>query len=270
MGCFCGTCGITNLPIEGGAAVRLLLLREAPYGAAARPNGPSGVTDLYQPIGLPISGSYDDYGGITAVAPGPAVTALLGYFAVAHGWSGTVPDLLTWLRVAQPTTCPTDRSPGLRYGYLFILEEPYQVLRAAVAALPDYDYPSTGAHLAARLAAVQARYESVVRVAAHMPPGLLDQLWQGVAAQLAQIGGYTWVGTAELARLLPDLTPALSEWLLVREGYQLTRRLLCPQAGQGSQTTAWTLHAQIAQTTRTLAEAALAADPEEDSAAEGD
>ena len=143
MGCFNGTCAISHLPILGGNPVRLLLLRETPFHQECGPNGATTATDLYQPIGLPIQGIYDEYGGITAVPAGPTVTALLAYFTTTHGWQGSVSELLTWLRLAHPTAPPppTAPTPELRYGYLFIREEIYQVCRGAVAQLPDYELP---------------------------------------------------------------------------------------------------------------------------------
>lgn len=67
MGCYNGTCGISNLPIHAGNPIYLLLMisngdwTQSIAGQAYYPD------DLYKPIGFPIEGEYDDYGGIENV-----------------------------------------------------------------------------------------------------------------------------------------------------------------------------------------------------------
>lgn len=62
MGCWNETCGITQMPIEGGDKVRMFLLVEAEHwdeGGALYHS-----TDLWKPFGLPLKGTYDEYGRI--------------------------------------------------------------------------------------------------------------------------------------------------------------------------------------------------------------
>lgn len=62
MGCWNETCGITQMPIEGGDKVRMFLLVEAEHwdeGGALYYS-----TDLWKPFGLPLKGTYDEYGRI--------------------------------------------------------------------------------------------------------------------------------------------------------------------------------------------------------------
>jgi hypothetical protein len=63
MGCWNETCGITQMPIEGGDPVRLFLLVESEHY-----HSESGImhysTDLWKPFGLPLKGTYDEYGRI--------------------------------------------------------------------------------------------------------------------------------------------------------------------------------------------------------------
>lgn len=62
MGCWNETCGITQMPIEGGDKIRMVLLVEAEHwdeGGALYHS-----TDLWKPFGLPLKGTYDEYGRI--------------------------------------------------------------------------------------------------------------------------------------------------------------------------------------------------------------
>lgn len=63
MGCYNGTCGLTNLPIRNGDKIVLFIMRFH----ARRGEGGGGIvypTDLYSPVTLPLYGEYNDYGGI--------------------------------------------------------------------------------------------------------------------------------------------------------------------------------------------------------------
>lgn len=62
MGCWNETCGISQMPIEGGDPVRMFLIVEAEHwdeGGALYYS-----TDLWKPFGLPLKGTYDEYGRI--------------------------------------------------------------------------------------------------------------------------------------------------------------------------------------------------------------
>lgn len=68
MGCWNATCGLSNLPIQAGDDVLLFVLahsklssRDLFGGGFSYPNG------RYRPIGLPVHGQYNDYGGIENV-----------------------------------------------------------------------------------------------------------------------------------------------------------------------------------------------------------
>lgn len=67
MGSYSFTCAFSGLPIEGGDAVRAFLVTEGPYDKA-------GVTenDLWFVRTFALRGTYDDYGRVENIAPGPA------------------------------------------------------------------------------------------------------------------------------------------------------------------------------------------------------
>lgn len=68
MGCWNATCGLSNLPIQAGDDVLLFVLAESKLSSRDRFGGgfsyPNG---RYRPIGLPVHGQYNDYGGIENV-----------------------------------------------------------------------------------------------------------------------------------------------------------------------------------------------------------
>ena len=65
MGCWNETCGLTQLPICGGDPVRMFLIveRKPPRGYT-RDHVMHYSSDLWRPYGLPIKGTYDEYGGL--------------------------------------------------------------------------------------------------------------------------------------------------------------------------------------------------------------
>lgn len=67
MGCWAGTCGISHLPINAGDKVRLFFMTMQDYGNEKEGAGFCYSNDVWYPRGLPISGEYDDYGGIENV-----------------------------------------------------------------------------------------------------------------------------------------------------------------------------------------------------------
>lgn len=64
MGCWCGTCAISHLPINAGDKIRLFFMTMQDYGNEKEGAGFCYSHDVWYPRGLPIAGEYDDYGGI--------------------------------------------------------------------------------------------------------------------------------------------------------------------------------------------------------------
>lgn len=65
MGCWNETCGVTQLPINAGDPVRLFVLVNKEHWKGKMPGGGwSYSNDLWGPLGAPVQGTYDDYGGI--------------------------------------------------------------------------------------------------------------------------------------------------------------------------------------------------------------
>lgn len=71
MGCWNGTCGISNLPITAGDKVKFVFLIHNGYpGTSIGSNSPIGhsyATDIWKPISLPFAGRYNDYGSVESI-----------------------------------------------------------------------------------------------------------------------------------------------------------------------------------------------------------
>lgn len=65
MGCWNGTCGVSQLPIHCGDKVKLILLKKSVYiEDSVKGGGFCYSNGLFEPYYLPISGEYNDYGTI--------------------------------------------------------------------------------------------------------------------------------------------------------------------------------------------------------------
>jgi len=64
MGCWNGTCMISNLPIMSGDKIKLVLLSNSPGNEYMSSGGYCYATGLMAPAFFAISGEYDDYGNI--------------------------------------------------------------------------------------------------------------------------------------------------------------------------------------------------------------
>ena len=64
MGCWNETCGITQMPICAGDKVRMFFIVKNNYSDDSYDVAHSYTTDLWKPFGLPIKGTYDEYGRI--------------------------------------------------------------------------------------------------------------------------------------------------------------------------------------------------------------
>jgi len=68
MGCFNGTCALTQLPIVCGDNVVVYVLKANPYTADDLGGMICYSDDLYKPFGLPLYGKYNDYGSVEKIS----------------------------------------------------------------------------------------------------------------------------------------------------------------------------------------------------------
>lgn len=64
MGCWCETCGITHMPINAGDKCRVFFITQQDYGTEKQGGGFSYSNEVWYPRGLPLRGTYNDYGGM--------------------------------------------------------------------------------------------------------------------------------------------------------------------------------------------------------------
>jgi hypothetical protein len=78
VGCWNGTCALTNLPILHGDDVLLILIQQGKHWDPNQPTeSPCYNTTFWEPVGLPITAKYNDYGWIEDVVPSPMTDLLL-------------------------------------------------------------------------------------------------------------------------------------------------------------------------------------------------
>lgn len=66
MGCWNGTCGISQLPILVGEKIRVFILKPS-HGTGSFVTGPNSfvyTTDMFDALGIPFVAEYDDYGSV--------------------------------------------------------------------------------------------------------------------------------------------------------------------------------------------------------------
>lgn len=64
MGCWNGTCGISQLPIISGNKVKAFLLLQSRHQKEIKGSGTNYAMDYFAPFFLPVTAKYDDYGSI--------------------------------------------------------------------------------------------------------------------------------------------------------------------------------------------------------------
>jgi len=111
MGCWCGTCAITHLPINAGDKVRLFFMTMQDYGTEKEGAGFCYSNGVWYPRGLPVSGSYDDYGGIEDIKEDLLTKILVdginkdwAPYKASHQWEkDTVGGNLTIYQIVEET-----------------------------------------------------------------------------------------------------------------------------------------------------------------------
>ncbi len=85
MGCWNATCGLTQLPITSGVKVKLFILQPT-YCKTLTTTSYSD--DYFRPLLPPLTGYYDDYGGIENVEYDSAYHLTINWLKSQPGWSG--------------------------------------------------------------------------------------------------------------------------------------------------------------------------------------
>lgn len=64
MGCWNGTCGVSQLPITGGTKVKAFLLLQSKYTKEVKGSGSCYSSEYFRPWFFPVTAEYNDYGSI--------------------------------------------------------------------------------------------------------------------------------------------------------------------------------------------------------------
>lgn len=67
MGCWHGTCGLSQLPIKAGEKTALFIIVERGVGRSGSGGGFCYSNDIYTPTSIPIFGKYNDYGSLEEI-----------------------------------------------------------------------------------------------------------------------------------------------------------------------------------------------------------
>src|SRR5579885_552791 len=142
MGCWCETCGVTQLPINAGDKVRVfVMISQDSYAFDDGGFGGGGTcytTDRWAPIGPPIRGEYDDYGGVENIVMDDAAKIVeerlrAGWVPLTskHEWD-KIPDKLElsdYLHyIERDRGKLEERGKTHHIGLMFVLEDIYQTM----------------------------------------------------------------------------------------------------------------------------------------------
>jgi hypothetical protein len=268
MGCWNGTCGITQLPILSGEKVRLILIARVMQSDC-----------LYYPVTIPIPGTYDDYGGVMFGDDDPVVKTCLDRIKnfVTPTDQGDLQGLLRKEDDTAPYITDLMTREKVRPGIFMIREGVYQALVDAFYS-PDLDwdryYPKPDYREEARklanqivewsreaaseivpLSDVRLRLISVLHPFSEEGLNKLVQAWGFLPVMVRHGVGALERSLSELALkrdvteedLLPVLY-AIADVIVLNHMLGMLRIGLVPQAGAGSQSIATNMHRHLART----------------------
>jgi hypothetical protein len=268
MGCFHQTDLLTNLPIRAGDPVRALVLTPWVAETCHLPFGPAEPTHRYQPVCLPLSGTYNDYGWLREVAEDVGAATLRRYFAEAHQMSDLslddLDDTLVALNqaaqqrdrrkhgdVAVAEEVPETDEPVIinprYYGVTMMHERTYQALLAATRSYREWD-GAVGEEVDAQIAAFRAAIEPQPQGIRFSPDYESATVHAAMSAHhhltMSVAGRAIFTSVAE-GRNDETVLAAARDFLLLINGLHLGRISLQPTCGQGGQYAAYAIHTAL-------------------------
>lgn len=150
MGCFNGTCGITNLPITVGTKVRgfILVPNHNSYGEKGLPMGSGQCysTDSFVPLSIGIRGEYDDYGCMENIVEDTNTKLILKHInkQIKDGKLKLTerdekPKIFKNIKELLNAICCTNE-----LGFMMVIEDMYIAAIEAVEANRDEQYDQDG------------------------------------------------------------------------------------------------------------------------------
>lgn len=257
MGSWNQTDLLTNLPIRPGEPVRAIVMTPWVDECSHLPFGPSDPTHRYQPVALPMRGTYSAYGWIDEVVEDAGAATVRRYFAEKHQLTDLSLDALdetldTLVRAAQARDgaeeseeqAPAEATPQAGYYAVALMHEgTYQALLAATANIRDWSR-TMGAEVDAQIAAFRAAIEQKPWGVQFSPdydgPSAHDAMsaHQHLAMNVAGDAIFDYVAEG---RDDETVLAAARDFLLFLNGLRLGRISLQPTSGQGRHEAAYNL-----------------------------
>lgn len=148
MGCWNGTCGISNLPIVSGDKIVLFIIKYNKYGET-NSGGFCYTTGQYSPITVPVFGEYNDYGGIEPITKNGDIV-FEHFMGMRHEFKVDESELARNRLIGTPENIDDlinnyiERGVYENLGFMMVLEEVYNEM--LVAFLKEKEKYVAGAH----------------------------------------------------------------------------------------------------------------------------
>lgn len=123
MGCWNGTCGITQMAITRNEKIRLVIITGG-GSTATEGAGIHYIDDVWHPVSVPIRGKYNEYGSITDIVQDRAAELLLEQLKEIY------PEEERTKVTLESAINDIEREKFNGYGMFFILEPIYQAMLA--------------------------------------------------------------------------------------------------------------------------------------------
>jgi len=236
---------VTNLPIQAGDKVRLLVLQNrGPFDK--RQNGPTPFChpdEMWAPYSLPIKAEYDDYGGVEGISQKDPAFSLFQQQILDNYGCLLDPEVVTdWLRDQL-------ERHGQRYPNL-----PKEVFAAQKKA-SDLSYALI----------LEEVYQKFIKLTKRHNQELVASLEKSKAAAIHEIKNpnaygfendnyrlqqYLWRLQWPNKYMKLTLLGGLQDWMdfmYFYFGMEITRKIYSPMSGQGSQDLSWEFHESLAR-----------------------
>lgn len=231
MGCWNGTCAVTQLPILAGEKIRLYLLKKTKYvHFHEMGSGVCHSNALFTPYALPLIGVYDDYGSITKIENETLGENIVSIINTENKVKfKTIYEVLSAVHENHRET-PLEGNPNLLgYGFMLVHEFVFQEAIKSIQTnqKPEYRDP------------IIDILDKHIFFAKNSSKEISKDPW---------LAGYYMTSISEIARKLMlcsefvssayisnDLREATLDHLYFAMAMDYMRKLFMPQAGAGSQ-----------------------------------
>lgn len=247
MGCFNGTCGLTQLPILYQERIVLVLLVKRCkdiHGA-----GFSYPDDIYRPYALPIRGEYDDYGGIEKIDASCAhvFDYILNQIAAGHLVCSSVPssfaEFLTSIHRGEAHATVLGRDV-IELGAIMFHEEAFDKLIENIGARKPYNklYTVKQDYEARFDKLIQDRSSCEETIQGH----LIHNYKENILSKYGLANNFNFILDKYISNQDPNIKDGVIDLMLASTALSLARKAWVPQSGAGSQAMEFRIHEILA------------------------